>query len=75
MFGLFKKKNNNDNWSIEKVYNDPDSWFKDLSKEERLKNPNIFIINILGIIFVESEGIEPSSKQANNTPSTCLVFN
>ena len=38
-------------------------------------NPNTLIINILGIIFVESEGIEPSSIQANNTPSTCLVSN
>ena len=28
MFGIFKKGDNNLNWSIEKVYNDPEKWFK-----------------------------------------------
>ena len=37
MFGIFKKGDNNLNWSIEKVYNDPEKWFKDISKEQRLK--------------------------------------
>ena len=37
MFNLFKKENKNLNWSIEDVYNNPLSWFNDISKEQRLK--------------------------------------
>ena len=37
MFNLFKKENKNLSLLIEDVYNNPLSWFNDISKEQRLK--------------------------------------